>query len=284
MTISTNGTCWYPDGSTVTTDAPCNTTAAANGDATACCGAEALCMANGLCYDWGILSRGSCTDSSWGEGCAQYCTTRSPTTGERVLACSVVDGDITQNTFACDGTNCSDSSDYFTVTSNSLVLARPTQLASLASVVGAEVVTTAITSTISSASSTGSATVAASATVTESCPADQREGADGAFSSGEMAGVGVGVGVPLLLAFLAALWLWRREVGRGRKGAVNGAGVQYADAGVGGGHGQQQQMMNQPQMMMMQQQQQYQQMHYLQNQQTYQEIGTEGERIELPPR
>lgn len=76
MTISTNGTCWYPDGSTVTTDVPCNTTAAANGDATACCGAEALCMANGLCYDWGILSRGSCTDSSWGEGCAQYCTTR----------------------------------------------------------------------------------------------------------------------------------------------------------------------------------------------------------------
>ncbi|KAK8183542.1 uncharacterized protein BKA78DRAFT_45011 [Phyllosticta capitalensis] len=73
MTISTDGTCWYPDGKTIPDDVPCNTTAGENGDATACCGKDALCMANGLCLNWGILSRGSCTDNSWGKGCPQVC-------------------------------------------------------------------------------------------------------------------------------------------------------------------------------------------------------------------
>ncbi|KAK8206138.1 hypothetical protein IWZ01DRAFT_553165 [Phyllosticta capitalensis] len=269
MTISTDGTCWYPDRKTIPDDVPCNTTAAENGDATACCGKDALCMANGLCLNWGILSRGSCTDNSWGKGCPQVCKDTKQSTGVRLLSCSVNSNDITRDTWACDGDGgCDDPAATTTLTSNVLVLARPTQLASLAADVGAEVVTT------KGAGASGTATAAATATGA-SCSADD---GGGTYSSGDMAGVGLGVGVPLLLALLAAIWLWRREVRSARKG-MRMDGVQWG--GVGGGNIQ---LMDQPQPMYAQQKVFHHDIHQQSPQQVYQEIGTDGERAELPPK
>ncbi|KAK8227522.1 hypothetical protein HDK90DRAFT_62309 [Phyllosticta capitalensis] len=274
MTISTDGTCWYPDGETIPDDVPCNTTAGENGDATACCGKDALCMANGLCLNWGILSRGSCTDNSWGKGCPQVCKDTKQSTGVRLLSCSVNSNDITRDTWACDGNGgCDDpGAATTTLTSNVLVLARPTQLASLAADVGAEVVTTR------GAGASGTATAAATATGA-SCSADD---GGGTYSSGDMAGVGLGVGVPLLLALLAAIWLWRREARSARKG-MRMDGVQWGGGGGGSGGGNIQ-LMDQPQPMYAQQKVFHHDLHQQSPQQVYQEIGTDGERAELPPK
>lgn len=63
--------CYYPDGETLAPDVACNSSASVS----SCCGSGSWCLDNGLCYDSGVVSRGSCTDKSWGEGCAQYCQT-----------------------------------------------------------------------------------------------------------------------------------------------------------------------------------------------------------------
>ena len=61
--------CYYPDGITESPDVPCNQSAVDAGGHTSCSGADALCLDNGLCFGYGIVSRGSCTDTSWGEEC-----------------------------------------------------------------------------------------------------------------------------------------------------------------------------------------------------------------------
>ncbi|KAK8206156.1 hypothetical protein HDK77DRAFT_512969 [Phyllosticta capitalensis] len=258
MTISTNGTCWYPDGSTIAADTPCNDTAAAAGEATPCCNGASLCIANGLCLDSGITTRGSCTDSEWGDGCTQYCREELPAEGAPLRLCNL---SLTGSTFACGFplSNCDEGVNTFTVTSYTLSVARATQLASWASSYGAEVVAT--TSGVSGSSALPLATGSATGCAADAGSADR-------YSDGDMAGVGVGVGVPLLLAALAALWLWRREVGRSRKMGDVSAG-QYGGA---------QQMA--PQQL---QQQQYPHGHF-QQQVPYHEIGTDGERSELPPK
>ncbi|KAK8206157.1 hypothetical protein HDK77DRAFT_483989 [Phyllosticta capitalensis] len=253
MTISTNGTCWYPDGVTIATyDSPCNDTAAAAGIATPCCNSQHLCMANGLCLNWAITSRGSCTDSAWGEGCTQYCQDENTSQGARMRVCDL---DSDKSTFACGDSlsNCEQGVNTFSVTSYTLSVARETQLASLASAYGAAVVATTAGSSSTLALSSSGATASSSAA----------SSSGDAFSSGEMAGVGVGVGVPLALACVALAWLWRREVGRSK-------GVR--------------QMVEQQQMQQQQYQQQYQHAHYHQQQVPYHEIGTDGERAELPPK
>ncbi|KAK7614712.1 hypothetical protein BKA81DRAFT_405909 [Phyllosticta paracitricarpa] len=293
MTISTNGTCWYPDG-TLSEDVPCNSTAAAAGEATACCGSAALCMANGLCLDWGVTSRGSCTDKSWteGGGCTQYCVNDDTSGGSPLRVCTIAI-DPSDSTFACGATlsNCDQGVNTFTLTSNTVMVARPTQLARLASAVGAEVVVTtgAASSAVSgvctlavsaASSSASSATGVASASGGDASASGnglQGKSATDGYSSGEMAGVGVGVGAPLLLALFAALWLWRREVRRGRKSiaAATGSVVAYhdGDAAVAAQAVQQQQQ---------QQQQQFGHGHG-HGHHVYQEVGTDGERAELPP-
>ncbi len=62
--------CYYPDGSLApTSDKACNTTTSGH---SGCC--TAPCMSSGLCFDNGLVSRGSCTDSTWKDpACPQYC-------------------------------------------------------------------------------------------------------------------------------------------------------------------------------------------------------------------
>lgn len=65
-------TCYFPDGTTVSTDVACNNTAAAS----SCCLTGSFCLDNGLCFGGGTVSRSSCTDSTWAsEACSSYCTT-----------------------------------------------------------------------------------------------------------------------------------------------------------------------------------------------------------------
>lgn len=70
LLATAQSTCWYPDGETKSeTDVPCDP----NADVSPCCGSQSYCMDNGLCFDSGSISRGSCTDPSWGDGCTPYC-------------------------------------------------------------------------------------------------------------------------------------------------------------------------------------------------------------------
>lgn len=64
--------CYYPDGKTLSPDTPCDTSATA----AACCPSNAFCLSGGLCVAGGVISRGSCTDKTWGSAaCAGYCKT-----------------------------------------------------------------------------------------------------------------------------------------------------------------------------------------------------------------
>lgn len=63
--------CFYPDGTLSSSDTPCSTEGHSS-----CCNADSYCMDNGLCFGGGIVSRGSCTDETWGsDACAGFCKT-----------------------------------------------------------------------------------------------------------------------------------------------------------------------------------------------------------------
>ncbi|KAL3480525.1 hypothetical protein BJX99DRAFT_18278 [Aspergillus californicus] len=65
--------CYNLDGSEAHDDVPCG-----SGDVVNCCNSGDICMSNGLCYQQGdrgmVLSRGSCTDDTWGPKCYAPCS------------------------------------------------------------------------------------------------------------------------------------------------------------------------------------------------------------------
>lgn len=108
--------CWYPDGETPSPDIPCDT----NGHTSACCGADNFCLNNGLCFG-PVLSRGSCTDRSWGKGCPQYCATGQfhsscslslgvKLCGHGILACEALSRASKSIALGLGAQTCSDSS------------------------------------------------------------------------------------------------------------------------------------------------------------------------------
>ncbi|KAL2812636.1 hypothetical protein BJX63DRAFT_241164 [Aspergillus granulosus] len=74
---ATNGTlsaiCYNLDGSAASDHVPCH-----SGDVVNCCNSGDICLSNGLCFQQGdhgmVLSRGSCTDHSWGAKCYAPCS------------------------------------------------------------------------------------------------------------------------------------------------------------------------------------------------------------------
>ncbi|KAL4900227.1 hypothetical protein BDW74DRAFT_103181 [Aspergillus multicolor] len=72
-TSTISGTCYNLDGSEASDYIPCGT-----GETVNCCHHDDICMSNGLCQQQGdrgsVLSRGSCTDEEWGEGCYAPCS------------------------------------------------------------------------------------------------------------------------------------------------------------------------------------------------------------------
>ncbi|KAE8410367.1 hypothetical protein BDV36DRAFT_307393 [Aspergillus pseudocaelatus] len=107
-----NRTCYMVDEKTVAVDdVPCTTK-----ETTHCCNKNDICMSNGLCWVQStgdmVLSRGSCTDKSWGGDCvaARPCGTpqhpANPSSGY-----PVVNADIANHQFCCGSVVSSSSSD-----------------------------------------------------------------------------------------------------------------------------------------------------------------------------
>lgn len=74
--------CYYPDGSLTTADAPCPNSAL-------CCPLNWRCLSNGLCYDPtnNYIQRRTCTDRTWQDAdCPNFCT-YSETGNEAILRC-----------------------------------------------------------------------------------------------------------------------------------------------------------------------------------------------------
>lgn len=123
---STNNKCWFPDGSAATGDTVCDS----NINPSACCGSDSLCLANGLCLKYGVIGRGTCTDSTWQSPlCPQYCLDVKDN-GATITACSAA------GTFACgypvDGqADCQNASFQIPLDGFRIAL-RPDQASSLA--------------------------------------------------------------------------------------------------------------------------------------------------------
>jgi hypothetical protein len=66
-------TCYFLDGNEAVDDVPCSPNQYTN-----CCNQNDVCMSNGLCYVQGqrgfALSRGTCTDVTWGSNCTAPCS------------------------------------------------------------------------------------------------------------------------------------------------------------------------------------------------------------------
>ncbi|KAL5002766.1 hypothetical protein BDV10DRAFT_84537 [Aspergillus recurvatus] len=83
-------TCYNLDGSEASDHVPCGT-----GETVNCCHEDDVCMSNGLCYQQGnrgmVLSRGSCTNRSWEEGCYAPCSQYNRGTGMTIVNVSFGD-------------------------------------------------------------------------------------------------------------------------------------------------------------------------------------------------
>lgn len=183
--------CWYPDGKTLANDTPCNVSA----NVSSCCLPSLLCLDNGLCFGHGVVSRGSCTDKSWGPECPQYCNASNTNGGEVMTVCQV-----SSHTWTCGANNsdCAYDRNTFTMPQGAGFMLRPAQ------VVGSDQAAQGLliepTSTLTlGASSIGASTV----TVT----AQPRMRGCKKYSAADMAGVAMGIGLPLLVALGAALML-----------------------------------------------------------------------------
>jgi len=126
------------------------------------------------------VTRGSCTDKTWGsEACAGYCKTVD--TSSQVVITPCTSGD-SSNTFVCglNTTDCQTDTNTFSLPSDMGIVLRPNQIAQL------------VGSSLESATPSGAAT------------------AEG-FTAGALAGVAVGVALPLLVALGVIFYLLRRE-------------------------------------------------------------------------
>ncbi|KAL4817061.1 hypothetical protein BDW67DRAFT_35767 [Aspergillus spinulosporus] len=86
----TTSTCYKLDGSAASDHVPCGA-----GDIVNCCHEDDICLSNGLCYQQGDrgmgLSRGSCSDREWGEGCFAPCSEYNRDTGITIVKISFED-------------------------------------------------------------------------------------------------------------------------------------------------------------------------------------------------
>ncbi|KAL4764550.1 uncharacterized protein BDW70DRAFT_156711 [Aspergillus foveolatus] len=86
----TTSTCYKLDGSEASDHVPCGT-----GNSVNCCHEDDICLSNGLCYQQGNrgmgLSRGSCSDRKWEDGCYAPCSEYNRDTGIAIVKISFED-------------------------------------------------------------------------------------------------------------------------------------------------------------------------------------------------
>lgn len=120
-TTSASASCYYPSGSIAPADIPCNHNPTED---SACCGQGFICLSNGLCQnplvaagEFGLYSRGSCTDQSWTSSqCPKFCVGDSDvkTGGQEVLKCLGGDDLYYCNDSDVANANCSSGSNIIT--------------------------------------------------------------------------------------------------------------------------------------------------------------------------
>ncbi|KAK5112849.1 hypothetical protein LTR85_011076 [Meristemomyces frigidus] len=193
--------CYYPDGETLSTDIPCNTSASVS----SCCSSDAWCLDNGLCFGAGVTSRGSCTDKDWGDGCAQYCQSDNPSGGMPLQPC-----DPGTMVFSCGAntTNCVDSVNTFVLAGGVDLILRGSMVAELqdGQSVALELSPSATLSAEQSTNTSGAAstiTVTAAANTTSSTTTNDAN----QYTAADVAGAAVGAGVPLLLGLAGAFFI-----------------------------------------------------------------------------
>ena len=227
--FAVNFQCYFPDGTTTTPDIPCNQSAIDAGGHSPCCNELNMCLDNGLCFGGGVVSRGSCTDSSWGEDCPQYCKSSmwrslsmlnssakadisclDPTGGNPMYPCEPF-----SSTWACgfNNTDCQTGDGTFTMEGGNGFILRGNQVAALeggsSSVAILVEPTTTLTPATNDSASSPSGSTSSSATQSSSASASTTS-ASQAFTAGDIAGAAVGVGVPLLLALIGAIVMFCR--------------------------------------------------------------------------
>ncbi len=249
--------CFYPDGETIAVDVPCNSAATHS----ACCNVDAQCLDNGLCFRGGTLSRGSCTDRSWGPSCAQYCLDGGyfsipvlraligvrlmmepdPSTfGAALVTCN---GYTAPSIFACgtNNTDCLTDTNTFPIVGGTDFILRDVVVGGQSSA-ALTISPTSTLNLVQDAQNTGVSTPSTSSSTTGPkissgipAPTAPRR----AYSAASLAGAVAGTGVPLLLALLGAIFIilrQRKELRqrqRSQPDHMDGAPVSYGD---GQGH------------------------------------------------
>ncbi|KAE8352058.1 hypothetical protein BDV28DRAFT_8529 [Aspergillus coremiiformis] len=231
-----NTKCYFLDGSVASADVPCTTDSTTN-----CCNKKDVCMSNGLCYIQGsrgmALSRGSCTDKSWGPRCFAPCSSTNRNNGYPIVNVGYSGG---TSTYCCgavafkDGKiTCQAEGDPFRIDFGTAIPG----VAGLARNMSCSTTTSSSNSTESG--STGNSTESGStgnATCENTGPAD-RNGSTRDVAIG--AGVGVPLGVVALLSMGWALYERRQRQVAERVGmAVPGKeeGEDGPLRGMGDGH------------------------------------------------
>ncbi|KAE8320753.1 hypothetical protein BDV39DRAFT_213031 [Aspergillus sergii] len=209
-----NRTCYFLDGSVATADVPCTSDATTN-----CCNKNDICMSNGLCYLQGshgmALSRGSCTDKSWGARCFAPCSSTNRNNGFPVVN---VGFSGSSSKYCCgsvtvkDGsTTCSSDGDPFTIT------------------MGTAIPGVAALAVNNSDSDSGSGS-GSNSTNNSTCDDADYKLKEKALDNHDVA-IGVGVGVPLGVIAIASI-AWALYERRQRRSAIAGVG----EKGEGGGY------------------------------------------------
>ncbi|KAI9926364.1 hypothetical protein ASPWEDRAFT_176667 [Aspergillus wentii DTO 134E9] len=193
-------TCYNLDGSIAADDVPCESSGTSN-----CCNSNDLCMSNGLCYMQGwrgfSLTRGSCTDKSWGAKCYAPCSDYNRNSGYPIVNMGGFSG---KSTNWCCGSVTYENGKATCAQGDSFTLETGR------AVVGAA----ALANYTEKSTQSSNTSDASSPDSTSSSSSGSSSG-----SSSRDAAIGAGVGVPLGVIALASIgWaLWER---RGRKKAI----------------------------------------------------------------
>ncbi|KAK2813740.1 hypothetical protein FQN50_000138 [Emmonsiellopsis sp. PD_5] len=209
-----NRACYALDGTVYGDDVPCT-----SNDATICCNKADVCLSNGLCLLQGdhgsVLSRGSCTDRNWGEGCFAPCSNYNRFIGFPVVPLEFKNA---QSTYCCGTTavfegelGCMNGDAPFTLAPGLAI----NGVAGLKN-------TTADPPTTTSSTPTSAPTSTTTTMPEAKCPASHDTA------------IGAGVGVPLGLIAVAALaWALMERRARQKSMAMSASAPPYAYAGVG---------------------------------------------------